>query len=85
MLIMEKTKNERIWENAAVLCFALTVLGQGLVGGLYLIAQGVWLIANVISLIRNIVLQRPKADKMRDSGLIGLCISLIVLRVLGVY
>lgn len=82
---MEKTKNERVWENVAVLCFALTVLGQGLVGGLYLAAQGVWLIANVVSLIRNVVLERPTADKVRDGGLIGLTTALIVLRVLGVY
>lgn len=82
---MEKTKNERVWENVAVLCFALTVLGQGLVGGLYLAAQGVWLIANIISLIRNVVLERPTADKVRDGGLIGLTTALIVLRVLGVY
>lgn len=82
---MEKTKNERLWENVAVLCFALTVLGQGLVGHLYLVAQGVWLIANVISLIRNVVLERPIADKVRDGGLIGLTTALIVLCVLGVY
>lgn len=82
---MEVSPKEQKWENVALLCFALTVLGQGFCGSLYLVAQGIWLIANVISLIRNIVLQRPKADKMRDSGLIGLCISLIVLRVLGVY
>lgn len=82
---MEKTKNERLWENIALLCFGLTVLGQGLVGGFYLIAQFVWLTANIVSLVRNIVLERPKADKMRDAGLIGLTIALIVLRVLGVY
>lgn len=82
---MEKSPKEKRWENIALLCFGLTVLGQGLVGGFYLIAQFVWFTANVVSLIRNIVLDRPKADKVRDSGLIGLCISLIVLRVLGVY
>lgn len=78
-------QNSKTWENAAIACFGLTVLGQGLVGGLYLVAQGVWLIANVISLIRNVVLERPTADKVRDSGLIGLTTALIVLRVLGVY
>lgn len=82
---MEKTKNERVWENAAILCFALTVVGQGLVGGLYLVAQGVWLTANIISLIRNIILDRPKADKLRDAGLIGLTIALIILRLFGIY
>lgn len=82
---MEKSSKEKRWENIALLCFGLTVLGQGLVGGFYLIAQFVWLAANVISLIRNIVLDRPKADKLRDAGLIGLTTALIVLRVLGVY
>lgn len=82
---MEKSRKEQRWENIAILCFGLTVLGQGLVGGLYLVAQCIWLTANIISLIRNVVLERPKADKMRDAGLIGLTITLIVLRVLGVY
>lgn len=82
---MERSPKEQRWENVALLCFGLTVLGQGFCGSLYLVAQGVWLIANVISLIRNIVLQRPKADKMRDSGLVGLCISLICLRLFGIY
>ena len=78
-------KQNRGWENAAILCFALTVVGQGLVGGLYLVAQGVWLTANIISLIRNIILDRPKADKLRDAGLIGLTIALIILRLFGIY
>lgn len=82
---MEKSTREQRWENIALLCFALTVAGQGLVGGFYLVAQFVWLTANVVSLIRNIVLQRPKADKLRDAGLIGLTVTLIVLRVFGVY
>lgn len=82
---MEKNPKEQRWENIALLCFGLTVLGQGLVAGFYLIAQFVWLTANIISLVRNIVLQRPKADKMRDSGLIGLCVSLICLRLFGIY
>ena len=82
---MEKSSKEKRWENIALLCFGLTVLGQGFCGSLYLLAQTIWLTANVISLIRNIVLDRPKADKMRDAGLIGLCISLICLRLFGIY
>lgn len=78
-------KQNKGWENAAILCFTLTVAGQGLVGGLYLVAQGIWLTANIISLIRNIVLNRPKADKLRDAGLIGLTIALIILRLFGIY
>lgn len=78
-------KQNRGWENAAILCFALTVAGQGLVGGLYLVAQGIWLTANIISLVRNIVLDRPKADKLRDAGLIGLTMALIILRLFGIY
>lgn len=78
-------QNSKAWENAAIACFGLTVLGQGLVGGLYLVAQFIWLTANIISLVRNVVLERPKADKMRDAGLIGLTVALIMLRVLGVY
>lgn len=82
---MEKSPKEKRWENIALLCFGLTVLGQGFCGSLYLLAQTIWLIANILSLIRNRILQRPLADCLRDSGLIGLTITLITLRLLGIY
>lgn len=80
-----KSTREKSWENIAVLCFALTVLGQGLVGGFYLVAQVVWMVANVINLIRDFVLKRPKADKIRDAGLCALTTVLIILRLAGIY
>lgn len=80
-----KTRAEVIWENLQVAVLALTIMGQALVGGLYLIAQFIWLVANMISLIRNFVLGRPMADKIKDGGLCGLTVALIALRVYGIY
>lgn len=85
---MEKTpksKKELIWENLQVLTLALTIAGQALVGGLYLVAQCVWLIANVIAFSRNFILQRPLADKIKDGAMCGLTSALIILRVAGIY
>lgn len=82
---MPKSKKELIWENLQVLVLALTIAGQALVGGLYLVAQCIWLIANVIAFSRNFILQRPLADKIKDGAMVGLTSALIILRVAGIY
>lgn len=74
-----------VWENLQVAVLALTIAGQAVVGGLYLLAQIIWLVANVVSLSRDFVLERPMADKVKNGGLCGLTIALITLRLLGIY
>lgn len=74
-----------VWENLQVAVLGLTIAGQALVGGVYLIAQLIWLVANVVSLSRDFVLGRPMADKIKNGGLCGLTIALIALRMLGIY
>ena len=75
----------QVWTQAQYLNLALTIAGQMLVGGLYLTAQIIWTIANFISLIRDFVLQRPTADIVKDSGMCALSVSLVILRILGIY
>lgn len=74
-----------VWENLQVAVLMLTIAGQALVGGLYLFAQLIWLVANVTSLIRDFVLGRPMADKVKNGGLVGLTLALIILRIVGIY
>lgn len=81
----KKTAKVIVWENLQLLALAGTVAGQALVGGLYLVAQGIWLACNVLSLVRDFVLKRPAADKIKDAALSGLTLALIVLRVCGIY
>lgn len=85
---VKKSKSEIkeiVWENLAVLCLAGTIAGQVLVGGLYLVAQSVWLGCNILALIRDFVLHRPNGDKVKNAGLCGVTIALIVLRLTGIY
>lgn len=81
----KKTTNLVVWENLQLLCLFGTILGQILVGGLYFVAQSVWLACNVLALTRDFVLHRPMADKVKNAGLCGVTIALIVLRAMGIY
>ena len=85
MPITKKTTARKIWENMQYFNLALTIAGQLLVAELYLIAQGIWTFANVIALVRDFVLKRPAADIVRDTGMLALSVSLVTLRILGIY
>lgn len=79
----EKTTARKIWENLQYLNLALTIAGQVVIGGSYLIGQGVWLIANLIAVGRDITLKRPMADLVRDVAMTALTVGLIVFYLLG--
>lgn len=81
-IVDTKTK---VWENLQLVVLFGTIAGQALVGGLYLLAQGIWLVCNITALTRNFVLNRPIADKVKDAGLTGLTVALIILRITGIY
>lgn len=72
-----------VWENVQLGVLGLTIFGQVVVGASFLVGQFAWLIANTIALIRDFVLQRPIADKVKDGCLwaitLGLIVSVIIL------
>lgn len=74
----KKSFKENFWINIQVFCLILTVCGQIVVGPSYIGGQIIWFIANVISAVRNYVLKRPRADKIRDNCLTLLTLTLIV-------
>lgn len=74
-----------VWENLQLLGLALTISGQIFVGGSYLTGQAVWLAANVLALVRDFILHRPAADKIKNAALTALTLSLIIMRLLGWY
>ena len=80
-----KSKKETVWENLQLLVFAGTVSGQILVGGLYFVAQSIWLACNILALVRDFALGRPVADKIKNAGLCGMTLALIILRIMGIY
>ena len=74
-----------LWENLQLLALAGTITGQVVVGASFLWAQGIWLAANILSLVRDFVLHRPVADKVKNACLTGLTTGLIGAYMLGWY
>lgn len=65
-------------ENTQYVALALTVAGQVTIGANYFVGQGCYLLANVIAVWRNVKLERPKPDKVRDWALTGITTGCII-------
>lgn len=74
-----------VWENIQLGCLALTIFGQVAIGASFLLGQGVWFIANVIALIRDFILGRPMADKVKNAALTALTAGIIAAYLMGWY
>lgn len=70
--------NTKTVENLQYIALALTVAGQVSIGANYFVGQGCYLLANVIAVYRNITLDRPVPDKVRDWALTGLTAGCII-------
>lgn len=79
----EKSTARKVWKNLQYLNLALTIAGQVVIGGSYLLGQGVWLVANCIAVIRDVVLKRPAADVVKDVAMTALTAGLMVFYLLG--
>lgn len=79
----KKSTARKVWENLQYLNLAMTIAGQVVIGGSYLLGQGVWLVANCIAVIRDVVLKRPAADVVKDVAMTALTAGLIVFYLLG--
>lgn len=74
-----------VWENLQLLCLAGSVAGQCTIGASFLAGQIIWLVANTIALVRDFVLHRPPADKIKNATLLGITAGLITAYLLGFY
>lgn len=79
----KKKTSTLVWENLQLLGLALTIFGQVTIGASYLLGQGVWWVANLLALVRDFVLHRPPADKIKNAALLAITTGLIVLNVWG--
>lgn len=79
----EKTLARKVWENLQYLNLGMTIAGQVVIGGSYLLGQGVWLAANIIAVARDVALKRPAADVVKDVAMTALTAGLIVFYLLG--
>lgn len=76
--VQEVSTGRKVWENVQLLALALTIAGQIVVGPSYIIGQALWFTANLVSVVRNFMLHRPVADKVKDTALLALTAGLIV-------
>ena len=58
----------------------LLIIGQCTVGEWFIFGQLVYLVANVASVIRDFVLQRPHADKVKNICFSAITLGLILVR-----
>lgn len=68
--------------NLAYLAIALTVVGQCTVGTNFYIGQIAYLVANIVNCGRDIVLHRPRADKIKNFTFLGITAGLIILNII---
>lgn len=76
-------KIDKFFTNLAYIAIALTVIGQCTMGTSFYIGQGAYLLANIVNCTRDIKLNRPKADKIKNFTFLGITIGLITLRLLN--
>ena len=61
----------------------MTVLGQCIVGNMFYVGQGLFLTANVIYLTRDFKLNRPKADKIKNTLFTAITVGIIVMQLIA--
>lgn len=76
------TKFDRFMVNVAYVSIALTVIGQCTVGSNFYIGQVAYLVANIVNCTRDIVLRRPRADKIKNFTFLGITAGLIILNII---
>lgn len=78
---MEKSK--ALFTNLAYVAIALTVVGQVTVGSIFYVGQSAYLLANIVNIVRDIKLDRPRADKIKDFTFFGITFGLILLKAIS--
>lgn len=82
----QKTKKEMVWENLQYGVLALTIIGQVITNvplwGV-LAAQCVWLVSNLVATVRDFMLKRPTADKVKNVCLTGITIGLVIIGIIN--
>ena len=78
-------KMDNFFTNLAYVAIALTVIGQCTMGASFYIGQGAYLIANVVNCTRDIILKRPRADKIKNFTFLGITVGLIMFKYLSTH
>lgn len=68
------------WENTSYLVLFFIMAGQALSVENILWGQLAYLTCNVIALIRAFALGRPIAEKVKDTGCLGLTVAILLIK-----
>lgn len=74
---------KKFFTNLAYVAIAATIIGQCVTGVNFYFGQIAYLIANVINCVRDVVLDRPIADKIKNFSLLGITIGLMIFKFFG--
>jgi hypothetical protein len=74
--------NTKFWDNIGYLILVLLLIGQITVGWAFFIGQGAYLIGNIINLVRDFKLDRPKADKIKNTCFTAITMGLIIIKLI---
>lgn len=69
----------RIFENLCYIVLIGLIVAQCVVGKWYLVGQFIYLFCNIIQVTRDFVLNRAKADKVKDCSCAAITVGLILL------
>lgn len=75
---------QNVFENLQYVTLVLLILGQCTVGSLFYLGQCFYLVANGISVVRCFVLNRPKADKIKDITCFAITLGLILIKTFAI-
>jgi len=71
---------DKFFTNLAYVAIAATIIGQCVTGVNFYYGQFAYLIANIINCGRDIALDRPKADKIKNFSLLGITIGIMIFK-----
>ena len=73
----------KFWESGmCYLMMVLLIIAQCTVGESFFIGQGIYLIANIGNVIRDFVLKRPVADKVKNVSFTAITMGILMIRIL---
>lgn len=70
---------KKTFENLQYFVLMGLIIAQCVIGKWYLIGQGIYLLCNVLSVVRDYILDRPTADKVKDYSCSAITIGLILI------
>lgn len=68
----------KFFENLQYVVLAGVIIGQCVVGTNFYLGQFIYLICNLISFVRDFVLDRPNADRIKDCACTAITLGLIL-------